>query len=120
MRSSSSSDLRLRSSLFSATVLQLLGKWGFCFSTMALALWGWPTSSFGQTTGQISGTVKDETGGVIVGAEVRATHSGTLETRTHTTDSSGFYVAPLLRPGLYEIVISAPRFSQARFTDVSV
>jgi len=101
-------------------VLQLLGKWGFYFSTLAWGILGWPASSFGQTTGQISGIVKDETGAVIVGAEVRATHIGTLETHIQSTDSSGMYVAPLLRPGLYEVVISAPRFSQARYTDVFV
>ncbi|HEU0007926.1 MAG TPA: TonB-dependent receptor, partial [Terriglobia bacterium] len=120
MSTSGSNHIRLSVRRFSTTVRQVLGEWVFCFSTLALALWGWPTSSFGQTTGQISGTVKDETGGVIVCAEVKAIHSGSLETRTHFTDSTGVYFVPLLIPGLYEVSISASGFSQARFTDVSV
>ena len=44
---------------------------------------------FAQATSQISGTVKDATGGVVVGAEITVTQTDTGVTRSVTSDASG-------------------------------
>jgi hypothetical protein len=65
---------------------------------------------FAQTeTGQITGTVFDQTGGVIPNATVTATEPSTKATRTVTT-SNGIYAFPSLLPGRYELTATAPNF----------
>ena len=54
-------------------------------------------------TGTISGTVKDESGSVLQGAQVTAKHTETGLTRTAVTDTSGSYSIPSLPVGAYEI-----------------
>jgi len=57
-----------------------------------------------ETRGNISGTVQDSTG-VIPGAVVRVTNVDTGVSQTVTTNASGFYNAPLLNPGSYQVSI---------------
>jgi outer membrane receptor protein involved in Fe transport len=65
---------------------------------------------FAQTeTGQITGTVFDQTGGVISNATVTATEPSTKTTRTVTT-TNGIYAFPNLLPGRYELTATAPNF----------
>src|SRR5205823_9721125 len=62
------------------------------------------TAAFAQIDrGQISGFVKDETGGVIPGATVTATHLQTGTARSAVTDGTGYYVLTALTPGSYEV-----------------
>jgi hypothetical protein len=62
--------------------------------------------------GQISGLVKDESGGVIPGATITATHTQTGTVRTAITDGTGYYVFTALTPGLYEIVVELQGFKK--------
>src|SRR6185295_18178550 len=62
--------------------------------------------------GQISGSVKDESGGVIPGATITATHTQTGTVRTAVTDGTGYYVFTALTPGLYEIVVELQGFKK--------
>lgn len=55
------------------------------------------------TTGTISGTVEDETGGVIPGADVVITHVETGRTRTVISHEAGHYEARNLRVGAYQV-----------------
>src|SRR5437899_1300615 len=73
-----------------------------------------------QTTGRIVGTVKDERGAVIVGAEVTVTSLATAEERKVTTDTEGNYAVPLLPPGAYRVRVTASGFSSALFDSVQV
>src|SRR5438876_318533 len=73
-----------------------------------------------QTTGRIVGTVKDERGAVIVGAEVTVTSLATAEERKVTTDTEGNYAVPLLPPGAYRVGVTANGFSSALFDSVQV
>jgi len=61
-------------------------------------------------TGRISGSVTDQTGGVIAGASVSVTDVARGETRPLTTDSAGAYAAPNLTPGSYTVHVTAPGF----------
>jgi hypothetical protein len=62
--------------------------------------------------GQISGLVKDESGGVIPGATVTATHTQTGAVRTAVTDGTGYYVFTAVTPGVYEIVVELQGFKK--------
>src|SRR5215813_2365795 len=52
---------------------------------------------------QISGTVKDASGGVLPGVDVSATQTDTGLKRNAVTDADGSYVIPNLQPGPYKV-----------------
>jgi hypothetical protein len=77
-------------------------------------------SAFGQTTGQIAGTVRDQTGAVIPGAEVTIVSRETGDRRTVMTDDAGGYTAALLPPGAYQVSIVVAGFQTVQIPDVRV
>ncbi len=60
----------------------------------------------------ISGRVFDSTGGVVPNARVTAINTATNESSTATTDSTGTYSIPFLRPGNYRVTVQAEGFKQ--------
>ena len=54
-----------------------------------------------ETRGTISGVVLDEQGGAMPGVSVTITNVDTNVSTTLTTNSTGYYQAPLLLPGNY-------------------
>lgn len=74
----------------------------------------------GQTTGRIVGTVKDEKGDLIVGADVTVSCRNTAEERKVTTDNQDNYNVPLLAPGLYRVRVTSRGFVPAVFDPVQV
>jgi len=81
----------------------------------ALMLWGQ------AETGQIVGTVQDASGAVVPNVTVAAKNVATGTQRATTTNTSGVYVLPNLRPGDWEITISASGFAtQKRRVTVDV
>jgi hypothetical protein len=69
---------------------------------------------YGQATGSFSGTVSDNAGAVISGANVRITSEGTGLTRETKTDDSGHYLIPLLPVSFYSIQVQAPGFGSVQ------
>jgi hypothetical protein len=69
-----------------------------------------------QTTGRIAGTVKDQNGALIVGAEVKVTNENTGEAHQTATNEQGSYSVSLLPPGNYQVTIQARSFAPAHFT----
>ena len=63
-------------------------------------------------TGIITGVVKDNTGAVVVKANVTVRNTGTALTTNTTTDSQGLFVSPPLNPGNYDIDVDVPGFSK--------
>ena len=59
----------------------------------------------------LSGTITDPSGAALVKVEVSIKHSATGVTRTVTSDSAGFYTAPNLVPGDYQVTVAARGFS---------
>lgn len=60
---------------------------------------------------QISGTVQDESGGAVAGAEITVTQTATGLTRTVTSDAEGSYAFPNLPVGPYQLQIKKQGFS---------
>jgi hypothetical protein len=68
--------------------------------------------AYAQVTGAtLSGTVRDQSGGVVPSAGISIRNVATGVTRAVKTDTAGFYSAPNLLPGNYEITATAPGFS---------
>src|ERR1700730_6234324 len=59
----------------------------------------------------LSVTVTDQSGGVVPKAEISIKNIATGGTRAGTTDPAGFYSAPNLLPGSYDVTATAPGFS---------
>lgn len=85
--------------------------------TTFLLLWALSAVAMAQgSNGSISGTVKDQNGAVVSGAQVTLLHPQQAVLRTTTTDSNGqFRFADVLR-GSYEIRIDQPGFAVRRIS----
>src|ERR1051325_10723605 len=68
------------------------------------------TAAWAQNTAQISGTVKDQTGAVLPGADVTMTQTETGFKRTAVTDETGSYVLSSLPVGPYRLEAALPGF----------
>jgi hypothetical protein len=71
-------------------------------------------------TGQITGNVADETGGVVAAAAVKLTHDLSQQVRMFTTDSSGTFIFTNLVPGVYTLSISMPGFKAYEQKQIAV
>jgi hypothetical protein len=71
-----------------------------------------PPPAHAQVSGAtLTGTVSDSTGAVISGVKVSIENEGTSEVRSISADSAGFYSAPNLLPGKYNVTATAPGFA---------
>jgi hypothetical protein len=86
---------------------------GAVSAALFIALIGVPLPAAAQTiTGDITGTVKDQSGGAIPGATVVVRNVGTNAALEVTTDRTGVYVAPLLPIGDYEVTVELEGFKK--------
>ncbi len=92
---------------------QNFGAWMLLFFFTAFAALLGPSRVSAQTTATLSGTVSDQSGGVIPRAQVTITNLDTGQSRTLVTDDAGRYNAPALNPGRYKVVASAAGFERA-------
>ena len=65
------------------------------------------------TSATISGSIKDQTGGVLPGVDVVVRNVDTGLTRSAVTDSNGYFTVPGLSPGKYEVRASLQGFTSA-------
>jgi len=80
-----------------------------------------PLAAYGQGgTGQISGTVRDQQGGVLPGVAVTLRNQDTGVTRTMTTESDGQYRFAALSPGTYSVQTELAGFADAGVHDVTI
>ena len=72
--------------------------------------------AFAQQTdnGSLTGSVTDPAGAVLPGATVVATSNETGQKRQVTTNSEGRWTLAVLRPGSYELTVSAQGFSEVK------
>ena len=82
----------------------------FLWVLLALAIsCGIATAQTGSTA-QTNGSVKDQTGAVLPGVEIRATQTATGATRTVVTDETGSYILTNLSIGPYMLEATLPGF----------
>src|SRR5437868_11088844 len=70
------------------------------------------------SSGILSGDVRDESGGAIVGVTIHASQTGTGFVRASVTDDSGHYQLPDLAPGQYVVTAEKPGFRTTTATGV--
>jgi len=83
----------------------------------------WPGNAFSQggNRGAISGTVRDEKGASVPGAQIEIINAVTgITERSATSDGSGNFTVTQLPAGDYKLVVSAAGFSKADVPDVKV
>ena len=97
--------------MFSATQSSKLAR----FSPLLVAMVFTPLllrPIYAQVAGAgLSGSVTDQSGAVVPNASITIKNLATAVTRTVPTDSAGFYSAPNLLPGNYDVTASASGFS---------
>src|SRR5215467_9154183 len=73
------------------------------FFVLITALTLAPTTGWAQATAQITGLVRDSSGAVLPGVEVKATQTETGISRTTISNETGSYVLPNLPTGPYRL-----------------
>jgi hypothetical protein len=71
-----------------------------------------------QSTGQISGSVRDATGAFVPGAQVTITNQATGVSHPVETNSAGEFILPALTAGTYEVKAESKGFQPATQRDV--
>ena len=77
---------------------------GICFAVLIAS-----GAAAQETRGNISGTVRDRDG-VVPGATVKITNTSTSVSQQLVTNNSGYFEAPLLIAGSYEVNVEMPSF----------
>jgi outer membrane receptor protein involved in Fe transport len=77
----------------------------FTLLVSALSIWAQ------AETGQITGTVSDQTGAAVVGASIGVTNVDTGTTRVTLSNADGVYAVTNLIPGEFEVTVTAPGFN---------
>ncbi len=81
----------------------------FCFAALVLAI---SAALYAQNTGQITGTVRDNTGAIIPGADVTITDVAQGTPYKTTTNASGEYLVAGLGAGRYNLDVTAKGFKK--------
>lgn len=104
---------------FRGTRRSFYRSWVLCLA-MALALLSIVPLMYGQTTSTIQGTVTDEQGAAITGAQVTIANPALGISRQVVTDSVGFYRVAGLPPGEYTVTIGKTGFSSQKSSNLEV
>src|SRR5262249_39245365 len=81
----------------------------------------WCIPAVGQVLkGSMVGTVADQQGAVVSGAQVKATELATGKTLTTSSDNSGTFRFNLIAPGAYKLEVSSPHFKTQVENDIVV
>lgn len=89
---------------------------------LALVLFFSPAPAVAQlaTTTSLVGTITDDSGAAIVGAQVTAVNEATTDTYTATTNARGSYTLPFVRIGTYTITVEMTGFDPTARSGVLV
>ncbi len=71
-------------------------------------------------TATVSGVITDQSGGIVVGAEVQVTNAVTNITSAGTSNHSGIYLVADVKPGRYRIKVKTNGFKGIDLTDPSL
>ena len=81
--------------------------WGIAL----LAILGAATG-LAQTNATLTGTVTDSSGAVIPAAEIAIMNMETGESYATSTNETGNYTIPFIKPGTFELIVTTPGFKQ--------
>jgi hypothetical protein len=87
--------------------------WGTAAATIVALLLGMGLAAAQTNTGQISGTVRDSSGGVLPGVSVTVTNVGTGIEWTEVTGPTGTYTVTNLPVGNYKVTVQIEGFRKA-------
>src|SRR5262249_51516671 len=73
-----------------------------------------------QTSGEITGEIRDPSGSVVVGARVSVINKANAAVRTVLTNDAGVYSFPSLQPGIYEIKVAMQGFQSMTRSDLEL
>lgn len=82
----------------------------------ALVLWN--SGLFAQSTGQVSGSVRDASGAVVPGASVVVTNQNTGVRQPVESNAAGEFIVPALTAGTYEVSADAKGFQKVSQRDI--
>ncbi|MCC6860095.1 MAG: TonB-dependent receptor, partial [Bryobacterales bacterium] len=77
-------------------------------------------AAFGQTYGEITGTVTDPSGAAVTTGTVKVTNQATNQVRTVPLNQAGNYTIPFLVPGVYNVQVEIQGFKTAARPNVEV
>jgi hypothetical protein len=92
----------------------------FPFLLTVVLLLGGRMATAQLDTGSLGGTVTDTTGAAIPGAHLTAIEQTTKTAYKTTSSSTGEYVFPSLKPGVYIVTAEAPEFSKEQVTSLPI
>src|SRR5579864_6463248 len=75
-------------------------------SLTLICAWLVPSTAHAQATGQITGPITDPSGAVVPDATIEIVNEATGQKRTVTSRDDGFYLVPLVNPGIYQVKAS--------------
>src|SRR5713226_1928645 len=71
-------------------------------------------------TGSVSGTVRDESGGILAQVTVKLVNESTNQQRSQATAKSGNFTFPAVAPGMYRLEVEAPGFKRYLRSQIAV
>lgn len=93
----------------------------FCVFVFLLVLTRLAGLCFGQTqAARLQGMVHDASGAIVPNAKVVAVNNQTKDSSDATSNASGLYMLPALRPGTYTLTVEAAGFSKTTVTDIEL
>lgn len=110
---------------FVVTVLSPANLWRRYFVALVclfLGLSAFTPAGRSQTasTGALSGTITDASGAVVGDVQIKVTNEASGETRQVAGTANGYYVVPLLTPGLYGVEVSKQGFKSVALQHVRI
>src|SRR5215207_7689356 len=78
------------------------------------------TSVFGQDTAGVSGTITDSTGGIVLGATVKAVFLQDNSERTAVTNAEGRFSISQIKPGLYKFSAKQAGFKISQIDSIEI
>jgi hypothetical protein len=95
-------------------------RWGSALAACLLFVLFAGTAAAQTPLGRVTGTVLDDSGGVLPGATVTLTNVGTNQVQVAVTNEVGAFTFPQVPVGTYKINVSLEGFRAADFTDLVV
>jgi len=77
-------------------------------------------SASAQTTGKLTGTVRDITGALVAGANVTLRNVDSKAIRSTISSDSGFFLMTALQPATYDLEVTSKGFDRYRVSGIQI